>query len=38
MRVLRANSGPLITILSVFLHDPLYSWTINPVQAMQKQG
>ncbi len=38
MKVLRSNSSSLMTILQVFLHDPLYQWTLSPLQALQKQG
>ena len=29
-RVLRANQSALMTILEVFLHDPLYKWALTP--------
>jgi len=37
MKVLRGNASSLMTILQVFLHDPLYQWTLSPLQALQKQ-
>ena len=37
MKVLRGNASSLLTILSVFLHDPLFAWSLSPVQALAKQ-
>jgi len=37
MKVLRANHHALLTILHVFLHDPLYKWAISPIKAQQLQ-
>jgi ataxia telangiectasia mutated family protein len=37
MAVLRSHHSSLMTILQVFLHDPLYQWTLSPLQALQKQ-
>lgn len=38
LRVLRQNRETLMTIIEVFVHDPLYSWALSPVQALQKQA
>ena len=38
LRVLRLNRESLMTIIEVFVHDPLYSWALSPVQALQKQA
>ena len=35
--VLRGNVGALVTILEVFLHDPLYRFMLSPVMARLKQ-
>jgi ataxia telangiectasia mutated family protein len=37
MKLLRENSENLLTILEVCVHDPLYKWMVNPLQARQKQ-
>src|SRR5690349_10154710 len=37
MKVLRANQAALLTIVEVFIHDPLYRWTLSPVQALRLQ-
>lgn len=37
MRVLRGNVDSLLTVLNVFRHDPLYSWTVSPVKARALQ-
>jgi tetratricopeptide (TPR) repeat protein len=37
LRVLRENSTQLLTILEVVIHDPLYKWSLSPLQARQKQ-
>mmetsp|Transcript_19471 Transcript_19471/g.24589 ORF Transcript_19471/g.24589 Transcript_19471/m.24589 type:complete len:110 (+) Transcript_19471:346-675(+) len=37
MRVLRNHRESLVTILEVFLHDPLYQWALSPVHALNKQ-
>jgi ataxia telangiectasia mutated family protein len=29
MKVLRANHASLITIVEVFIHDPLYRWALR---------
>ena len=33
LRVLRGNMAQLLTILEVVIHDPLYKWSLSPVQA-----
>ncbi|CAG9461441.1 unnamed protein product [Pedinophyceae sp. YPF-701] len=37
MSVLRASRSLLSTILDVFLHDPLYNWTLTPVDVARRQ-
>ncbi|XP_050088728.1 serine/threonine-protein kinase ATM [Anopheles aquasalis] len=38
MEVLRSNQAPIITILEVLLHDPLYSWNVlSNKRANQRQ-
>ena len=37
MKVLRANSAAILTILDVFMHDPLYKWTLSPLKALSFQ-
>jgi len=37
MRVLRENQAALITIVEVFIHDPLYRWALSPLQALRRQ-
>jgi ataxia telangiectasia mutated family protein len=37
LRVLRDNSSQLLTILEVVIHDPLYKWSLSPVQARKRQ-
>lgn len=36
-RVLRENSGSLLTILSAVVSDPLFKWALNPIKARQIQ-
>ena len=31
MRILRARHSALLTILEVFIHDPLYRWALDPL-------
>lgn len=38
MRVLRANSMALLTVLSVVIHDPLYKWSLSPAAARARQS
>lgn len=37
MKILRQNDKTLTTILEVLLYDPLYSWTLSPSKARQRQ-
>ena len=37
MNVLQKNSKTIIAILEVLLYDPLYTWTITPAEAYNKQ-
>jgi len=37
MKVLRQQHESLLTIVEVFLHDPLYKWTLSPLRALQLQ-
>ena len=37
MRLLRRNKRGLMTILSAVLSDPLYKWTMDPVEAKRQQ-
>nr|CCA18851.1 phosphatidylinositol kinase (PIK5) putative [Albugo laibachii Nc14] len=37
MRLLRNKSASVITILEVFVYDPLYRWTISPLKALRLQ-
>jgi ataxia telangiectasia mutated family protein len=34
LRVLRANSFQLLTILEVVIHDPFYKWRLSPYQVL----
>jgi ataxia telangiectasia mutated family protein len=38
LRVLRSNASHLMTILDVVIHDPLYKWSLSPLQARMKQN
>lgn len=38
LRVLRDNSLQIMTILEVVIHDPLYKWSLSPLQARMKQN
>jgi len=38
LRVLRAHALQIMTILEVVIHDPLYKWSLSPLQARQKQN
>jgi serine-protein kinase ATM len=37
MKVLRANKEYVLTIAEVFLHDPLFRWSISPALALHAQ-
>ncbi|KAF8480561.1 hypothetical protein JB92DRAFT_3041117 [Gautieria morchelliformis] len=38
LRVLRAESGVITTVLEVFRHDPLHSWTASAIKIKRMQG
>ena len=38
IRVLRKNTGALLTILSAVVEDPLYRWNLTPVEARERQA
>jgi hypothetical protein len=37
LAVMRANKESLLTIVEVFIHDPLYKWALSPLKALQRQ-
>ncbi|KAH9134129.1 hypothetical protein AeRB84_020022 [Aphanomyces euteiches] len=37
LKVLRKRGNALATIVEVFIHDPLYNWTLSPGRALQVQ-
>jgi ataxia telangiectasia mutated family protein len=37
LRVLRKHKDPLLAVLSVFIHDPLYKWALTYEKATKKQ-
>ncbi|XP_073048611.1 serine/threonine-protein kinase ATM isoform X33 [Primulina eburnea] len=37
LSVMRTNKEALLTIIEVFIHDPLYKWALSPLKAMQRQ-
>lgn len=37
-RILRENASALLTILSAVVADPLYKWSISPVEARRRQA
>uniref|UniRef100_M4B888 non-specific serine/threonine protein kinase n=1 Tax=Hyaloperonospora arabidopsidis (strain Emoy2) TaxID=559515 RepID=M4B888_HYAAE len=37
LQLLRKKSASLVTILEVFVHDPLYRWTLSPLKALKIQ-
>ena len=37
MSVLRKNASTLLTILSAVVADPLYKWSVSPVEGMRRQ-
>ena len=37
LRVLRVHKESLLTIMEVFIHDPLYRWALTPANAQQRQ-
>lgn len=38
LRVLRDESGVIMTVLEVFKHDPLHSWTASEIKVKQAQS
>lgn len=36
-RVLRANRDALLTVVEVFIHDPLFKWALTPARAKRRQ-
>jgi ataxia telangiectasia mutated family protein len=38
LRVLRDQSGVIMTVLEVFKHDPLHSWTVSEIKMKQIQS
>ncbi|ETP45506.1 hypothetical protein F442_08117 [Phytophthora nicotianae P10297] len=38
LQLLRKKSASVVTILEVFVHDPLYRWTLSPLKALRIQG
>ncbi|KAL5723782.1 non-specific serine/threonine protein kinase [Ranunculus cassubicifolius] len=37
LSVMRTNKEALLTIIEVFIHDPLYKWALSPLKALQIQ-
>ncbi|EXB28723.1 Serine/threonine-protein kinase ATM [Morus notabilis] len=37
LSVMRTNEEALLTIVEVFIHDPLYKWALSPLKALQRQ-
>uniref|UniRef100_A0A2P2L2S5 Serine/threonine-protein kinase ATM n=1 Tax=Rhizophora mucronata TaxID=61149 RepID=A0A2P2L2S5_RHIMU len=37
LSVIRTNKEALLTIVEVFIHDPLYKWALSPLKALQRQ-
>ncbi|XP_047341337.1 serine/threonine-protein kinase ATM [Impatiens glandulifera] len=37
LHVMRSNKEALLTIVQVFIHDPLYKWALSPLKALQRQ-
>ncbi|XP_021718930.1 serine/threonine-protein kinase ATM-like isoform X2 [Chenopodium quinoa] len=37
LAVMRTNKEALLTIIEVFIHDPLYKWALSPLKALQRQ-
>ena len=38
LRVLREHKESLLTVVEVFIHDPLYRWAMTPAGAQQRQA
>ncbi|KAK9073522.1 hypothetical protein SSX86_007846 [Deinandra increscens subsp. villosa] len=37
LSVMRTNKEALLTIIEVFIHDPLYKWALSPLKALERQ-
>lgn len=37
LRLLRAHKRSLLTIVEVFIHDPLYRWALTHADALRRQ-
>lgn len=37
IKVMRLNKEALLTIVEVFIHDPLYKWGMTPIKARRRQ-
>lgn len=37
LSVMKTNKEALLTIIEVFIHDPLYKWALSPLKALQRQ-
>ncbi|XP_045816356.1 serine/threonine-protein kinase ATM isoform X4 [Trifolium pratense] len=37
LSVMQTNKEALLTIVEVFIHDPLYKWALSPLKALQRQ-
>lgn len=37
LSVMRTNKEALLTIIEVFIHDPLYKWALSPLKALLRQ-
>ncbi|KAG0604904.1 hypothetical protein M758_9G018000 [Ceratodon purpureus] len=37
LSVMRTNKDALLTIIEVFIYDPLYKWALSPLKALQRQ-
>ncbi|GAB4845683.1 hypothetical protein Ancab_039086 [Ancistrocladus abbreviatus] len=37
LAVMRTNKEALLTIVEVFIHDPLYKWALSPLKALERQ-
>ncbi|KAL9265361.1 Serine/threonine-protein kinase ATM-like protein [Drosera capensis] len=37
LSVMRTNKEALLTIVEVFIHDPLYKWALSPLKALERQ-
>jgi ataxia telangiectasia mutated family protein len=37
LSVMRTNKEALLTIIEVFIYDPLYKWALSPLKALERQ-